>query len=429
MRIAWPTIISELGDSIYSITDVYFVSRVGTTALAAVGVGSYLSWVLSVVVALFSTGSLIFVAQSYGARKVEESRHILSEVLVTATVVTSCVAIVLQAFAVDVVKLITGPNPELTEGAVSYFSIRSLGLPALTVALVADSAVRAVGATKLSMVAFLTSIALNAVLDPIMIFGLFGFPRMGVAGAALATVASIAYMIPLEMLFLMRLGLTPTPSLKFNYITKVLRVSLPSATERLIFSIGNNIYAAFIARCGDVALAAHQVGVRIESFIYMPGFAFSIAASTLVGQRVGAWEVDEGKRVGMEAARLSAIFMAVLGLLAALTAPYIVAPFSPSEEVSALASTYLLLAGLSEPGLALAMTLGGAIRGAGNTLIPLIISISGLYMLRVLPAYILTPVAGVVGAWIAMFVDVYLRGIAFLIIYVKYFSKLVRKLI
>lgn len=429
IRIAWPMVISELGDSLYSIADTYFVSKIGTIALAAVSVGSYLSWLFFVIVALFSTGILIYTAQSYGAGAIKEAKCALGESILFGILVPSTVALIVYHSAPSLIGLIVGPNEKLINVTFKYFSIRILGLPILAVALIMDSAVRAVGATKLSMIAILSSAFLNIALDPVFIFGLLGFPKMGVAGAALATVISIAYIIPLEFVFLKKLSLIPLFSLRPRYVIRVTRVGLPAATERLIFSIGNNAYISFIARCGNAALAAHQIGIRIESFIYMPGFAFSVAASALVGQRIGAGNIEEGKHIGMETAKIATILMTILGIAVAITATYLVTPFSPDENVAELATLYLILAGLSEPGLALVMTLSGAIRGGGNTLIPMVLNASGLYLFRVLPAAILTGIMGVIGAWIAMFIDVYLRGLIFLMTYRKFFIKLVRKVI
>ena len=183
---------------------------------------------------------------------------------------------------------------------VIYFSTRILGLPLLTMGMLMDSSLRVTGATRYSMVAILSSTALNTVLDPIMIFGLFGFPKMGVAGAALATILSIAYIIPLEYVFLRKINLTPIFGLGNEYIVKMFRVGAPTALERLVFAIGNN---AYIARCSEVALAAHQIGIRIESFIYMSGFVFMVAASALVGQRIGFGNVEEVRNIEWEQLR------------------------------------------------------------------------------------------------------------------------------
>ncbi len=435
LKISWPMLISELSESLYSIADTYFVSSLGTTALAAVGVGSYLSWLFFVVVVLFSTGVIVYVSQSYGAGELSKARRALGEAIVYGVLTTSLVAMVVHYNSSWLVSLVAGPDPGVVALGASYLATRILGLPVLVAAVSMDSSLRAIGATKYSMVVVLSSTFLNIVLDPLFIFGLYGFPRMGVVGAAVATVISIAYMVPLELFFLKKTGIPPEITvnihslLREGFIYRIVRIGAPTALERAVFAIGNNAYIAFIARCGEVALAAHQIGIRIESFIYMPGFAFSVAASALVGQRIGAGNIDEAKRIGWEAARIATLIMTVLGVFLAATSYYIVLPFSPTIDVAQLASIYLILAGLSEPGLALVMTLSGSIRGGGNTLVPMALNVTGLYLFRVLPAAFLVNIYGAVGAWTAMFIDVYLRGIIFLIVYRRFFRKLLKRVV
>lgn len=428
-------LISELGDSLYSIADTYFVSGLGTTALAAVGVGSYLSWLFFVVVALFMTGVIVYVSQSYGSGDISKAKRALGEAIVYGVFSTTVIAVLVHVYAGQLVGLIAGPNPSVVVLGASYLATRILGLPLVVTAMSMDSSLRAIGATKYSMIVVLSSAMLNIVLDPLFIYGLYGFPRLGVVGAALATVLSVAYMVPLELFFLKKTGLYPVivlripRPLKKSFIYSIVKIGAPAAAERAVFAVGNNAYIAFIARCGATALAAHQIGIRIESFIYMPGFAFAIAASALVGQRVGRGSIEEAKEVGWEAARIATMVMALLGVFVALTSRYLVAPFSPSPEVEALASIYLVLAGLSEPGLALAMTISGGIRGGGNTLVPMIVNAVGLYLFRVMPSAFLVSIYGVVGAWTAMFIDVYLRGLIFTVIYRRYFTRLVRRVV
>ena len=428
-RISWPMIISELGDSIYSITDTYFVSRLGRSALGAVGIGSYLSWLFFVVVVLFYTGCLVYVSQSYGAKKLDRARKALGETIVYGSLVALAAAFIVYNFSPYIVAIIAGEQPEIIDLGSKYLSTRILALPLTAIAWTIDSSLRAIGATKYSMIAVLSSAMLNIVLDPIFIYGLFGAPALGVVGAALATVLSIAYMVPLEFFFIHHVGLMPKISLKPQLIYEIMNIGAPAAAERLVFSLGSNAYMAFIARCGEAALAAHQIGIRIESFIYMPGFAFSVAASALVGQRIGAGDPDGAKAIGWEAAKQATMLMGVLGVVVALTSQYLVLPFSPDPYVGWLASIYLILAGLSEPGLAILMTLGGGIRGSGNTRVPMMINVAGLYMFRVMPAALLTRYIGVFGAWAAMFVDVYLRGLIFYIIYRRYFYRLIRRVV
>ncbi|MEM4817104.1 MAG: MATE family efflux transporter, partial [Desulfurococcaceae archaeon] len=180
---------------------------------------------------------------------------------------------------------------------------------------------------------------------------------------------------------------------------------------------------------GSIALAAHNIGLRIESLIYMPGFAFSIAASVLVGQAIGNSDYVYAKKIGREVVKTSTLFMTILGIIIAIVSRYVVEPFSPNEDVRMLASTYLILAGLSETGLALSMSTSGVIRGSGNTRIPLLINVFSFYVIRLLVAFSLVNSIGVIGAWIGMFIDLYVRGLIIYVVFEKYFYKLARRVI
>ncbi len=429
IKVAWPMIVSQVAESLYAVVDTFFVSKLGTKAIAALALGSYMSWLLFVVVALFSTGAMVFVAQSYGAKELDKTREAIGQTMLVALATSVAVGVCGWLFSKALAKVIGGSNPGVVEEASRYFSIRSLGLPASALAMALDSSVRAIGATRLSMIATVSSVALNIALDPLLIYGLLGFPKLGVAGAALAMVISVAYMIPLELAFLKKLGIFPKLSVGIRYAIRVVKIGFPTAVERLVIAIGNNFYIAFISRCGSEALAAHQIGLRIESFVYMPGFAFSIAAAALVGHRIGRGSVEEGKSAGLEAAKMGVAIMTITGVGLAVIAPYAVKPFTNSVQVARLATIYLILAGLSEPGLALAMILSSAIRGSGNTVVPMLVNALGLYLFRVFPSYVATKILGAVGAWIAMFIDVYARGIIFLVLYLKKFHRFAKRVI
>ncbi|MET1160542.1 MAG: MATE family efflux transporter [Thermoprotei archaeon] len=428
-RISAPMIVTELAHSIYSITDTYFVSGLGREALAGVGLAGYLFWLFMVPLVMFNGGLSVFVAQAYGAREYDKARRGAGEVLVYELVASMGLALFGVYMGYAILGIMSNWEEGVLSNAYEYFKWRVIGIVLAGVVWGFDTVLVATGHTRESMIANIAGVSANIVLDPILIYGYFGLPAMGVAGAALATIFSNAITGVINYYWLGVINMRPHLSLNRVYLPRILELGLPMAGERAVFSFGNNIYISIIARCGETALAAHTIGIRIESLIYMPGFAFMVAASTLVGQGVGAGDYEYAKRIGREAIKLGTILMAVLGVLVALLARYIAKPFSPSEDVLELATLYLILAGLSEPGLALAMTSGGGIRGAGNPRIPLIVNVAGLYTVRVIPSLILVNYLGVLGPWLAMFIDVYVRGITLYVIYEKWFTKFVRRVV
>lgn len=426
---ALPLVLVELASSLYSLTDTYFVGGLGEAALAALGISMYILMLLQTFLALFVMPTMIMASQGIGANRREEVRRSLGEMLFIGAVYSIALGAMWYALSISLVVLQSGASGEVLHQGVSYLRWRLIGYPILYIAMTLDMVIVATGHTKYSLIANVIGLLSNVILDPLLIYGYLGFPALGIAGAAIATVVSNTFTIPAQLLFLRGLGILPSVPREFSAWRRALRLGAPVFAERLIFSLGNNAYAGVIARLGTEVMAAHQIGLRIESLIYMPGFAFSISASALVGQLVGANELRRAKEVGLRTILLGAGLMGALGLVVALGGRYFVIPFTNNAKVRELASIYLILAGLSEAGLGLAMVTGGALRGAGNTKVPMIVNVISLIALRVFPSPLLALSLGPIGPWLAMFVDVYVRGLALFLLYNKKFYQLVQRIV
>lgn len=422
-----PLVLVETVSSLYSLADTYFVSGLGEEALAGVGVAGYILWLYTVVFALFQTPLMILVSQSIGAGMREKARRILGEVCVKGGFAIIMVTVAYYLASPALLTIQSGLSGAAYDNALSYLLIRVTGLPVFYLSLCFDTAIIATARTKITLLVNTIGLIVNVILDPLLIYGHLGFPGLGVSGAAYATVISSVTTIPLQLHYLRKLGLKPSLDSGESFFKKTVSLGAPAFLERLVFSLGNNVYAGVISRISPRVMAAHNIGLRIESLIYMPGFAFATTASTLVGQKIGEGKVEEAGRVGFETIRLGALTMGLLGLAIAVGGRALVEPFSPDGEIAELAATYLLIAGLSELGLGLSMIVGGAIRGAGNTKIPFLVNTVSLYLFRVAPSILLSKSLGVIGPWLAMFMDVYARGIILLVVYRKMFHKLAVK--
>ncbi len=433
--IAWPLVVSEAIDSILSIIDVFFVSRLGDEAVAGVGLATYVSWLFFVAIQPFYIGSLVLVSQAYGGKRYAEASRALGEALVGAVVLAIGVAALGVHVSKQLLGVLGGPRieAEALAYAIDYFVVRVVGLPLLAATLIYGALFRAIGFTKPVLVITTVAAITNAVLDPILIFGLLGLPAMGVRGAALASIAATATALALSIIFAKRLPIRARPYLPTTVFAKIVSVGLPAGVERLVFTLGNTLYIGAIARCGDDALAAHTIGLRIEALAYLPAFAFSIAATSLVGQSIGAGRIGEAKNAGMTMIKLNTLFMAATGAILALAAPWVPHFFAESEEVAKLATLYLLLAAVSEPALGAAMAASSSIRGAGNTIVPMMVNVASLYGARVAPAYALASTVDSnycpLTAWVAMDIDLALRAATLILIYRKRFEKLARRLV
>jgi putative MATE family efflux protein len=420
-----PLVFVELVASLYSITDTYFVSGLGTEALAALGIALYVFTLLQAFLVLILTPLLIMVSQGIGAHKLDLARSIITELIIVGGIYASILEFIFYLLSEPLVIVISNPKGITLSYTVEYLKVRCLGLLVLYITMAFDMVIISTGKTIYTLIANGSGLVFNAVLDPLLIYGYFGLPRLRILGAAIATVVSNAMSIPLQLILLRRLNLTPSRRILFTTWKKALKLGVPALVERLVFSVGNIIYAGIIARLGESVMAAHNVGLRVESLIYMPGFAFTQTASTLIGRRIGHGDIEDAKNTGWRVIKLGSIIMGLLSIFIGTTGYYLAAPFSPSEVVRRLASLYLMLAGFSEFGLGLAMVTSGAIRGAGNTKIPFYINALSLILVRVTLSLILANNLGPIGPWFAMFLDVYVRGIILSIIYKKYFHKLV----
>ncbi len=433
IRIGWPLVIVESLDSIVSITDTFFVSRLGDNAIAAVGLSSYLLWLLGVFGSLYYVGVMVLVSQAFGARDYERAGKVFGESLSATILLSLPVSITGYTLSSSLIQFLGGSGEVLRLGA-GYMRIRSLGLVFWFTLLVYDAAFRGSGITKPLLLSSTTAATLNIILDPLLIYGII-LPPLGVKGAALASIASIAVGVIINSLLASRvLGFNPLPKPPRRDALLAARLGFPALVERVVFAGGNNVYMKSISRCGAKAIAAHTIGVRIESIAYMPAFAISTAASSIIGNLVGGGKKEEARRAGFEVAGVSALLMLAVGLLLVATSPYAPAVFTTDQATRRMAMIYLILAGISEPGLGVVMTLGGAIRGAGETRVPTIVNLLSLYLARVTPAYILGGKITLLHTcpltqWIFMDIDILTRTILFLYIYHKFIHKLAHKIV
>ena len=435
VRIGWPLVIVESLDSIVSITDTFFVSRLGDTAIAGVGLASYIGWLLSVFGSLYYVGVMVLVAQAVGAGKQGRASMVVGESLTASAALAVPIVFIGSRYAATLIGLIGGSGPVLEAGS-KYLEWRAAGIEFWFILLVLDAAFRGSGRTKPLLYSSITTASLNSILDPLLIYGLLGLPRLGVRGAALASVTSIAVGAILDYLLTTRfLDFSARPRLPSSQALHAAKVGLPALVERVVFAGGNNLYIRTISTCGATALAAHTIGVRIESIAYMPAFAISTAASSIIGQLVGSGKEGEARRAGFEIAGITALLMLAVGLSLVAVSPYAPAAFTDNRETMRLAMIYLILAGISEPGLGVIMTIGGSITGAGETRVPTVVNLVSLYLARITPAYIISvkhiSLMGIcpLGQWLSMDLDIAVRTIVFIYIYHRFIHRMARRLV
>jgi putative MATE family efflux protein len=266
---------------------------------------------------------------------------------------------------------------------------------------------------------------INGILSWALINGPGPFPEFGVRGAGLGYFgAAIAGALLAAYSVLRRdsaVHLTPSKvtSIDSAETGRILKVGLPTGVEQLQFMASFLLYTRIIATLGTTALAAHQVALRIEGLTFQPGFALGVAATTLVGQGLGAKRPDLAEKAAAAAGRIAFVFMTAVGVTLMIFGAQITGLFiddvdaARRDEVIDIGRKLLLIFGIALPALSVSLSLGGALRGAGDTRAVLGIMTVGVWGVRLVPAYLLAVVAGlgVPGAWLAAVMDINTRAL------------------
>jgi putative MATE family efflux protein len=418
IALAWPVVVGNLMYTLTYLVDMIMVGGLGVTALAAVGLGGLIIWVSYGVMASVATGTTALVARFTGARRERDVKRVLGQ----AFLLVAIFSVFLTAFAhyySEAILRIMGADPEVSRLGGVYLRMVFLATFFFFSSYVAEGALRGGGDTRTPLKIDVVINTLNLVLDYLLIYGKFGFPMLGVAGAGIAS--AVSFMVGASVYFLVLLSGRYAVSLRgaslavdASVMRRILRIGIPSSVERLVMTGSMTVYTSIIIGFGTAALAAHQVGLRIESLSFMPGLGFAVAATALVGQNLGAEKPERAYSLGWETSKLCAWLMSLVGVVLFLFPEAFLHLFTRDEEVVELGVIYLRLVAISQPALALTFVLAGGLNGAGDTRWVMYTTVFGLWFFRLPLAYLLGVTAGlgVLGAWVAMVVDIFARSLA-----------------
>lgn len=395
-QLAWPVIVTLLLESLVGLVDTLMVGRLGANAVAAVGVGAQILNSLSIAMTAVGTGTLALVARSIGAGQRDFAERVVAQSLLAAFVL-SCACIVPVVVFADTVVGWFGVEPRVRELGTWFTRLVMFSIPQSAALFVIGSALRAAGDTRTPLWIGALVNVINVVGNYVLIFGALGLPALGVRGSALATVIAftVGMVFGLALLFRGRLTLRLEPhhfTLDFALIRRVLRIGYPAATEQLLMQVGFFLYLVFAARYGTSAVAAYFIGVRILALSFLPGYGFAAAAAALVGQNLGARQPSLARRSGWESNRLAVYLMSACGVAIIALARPIASAFVDDPAVIQDTVLFIWALGISQPFMAVDFTLGGALRGAGDTRFPLVAVFVGFYGCRLGCAYLASQV-------------------------------------
>lgn len=408
-QLAWPTVLTNLLQSTVGLTDVKVVGTLGASAVAAATTGHRVFFALQAVLMGVSVGTSALVARAWGGNDRSEA----ARVLYSSLLLGGLIALGMTVFGVslsDVFAGVFGLAPDARALAATYMRWISAFTCAFAFGMVLSASLRAAGDTFTPLLTGAIANVMNIFFLYLLVYGGFGFPKIGIAGAALA--GGLAFSVAaLAQLWLwrsgrLRLKVVGSDAESRKRMRRIMRVGTPAALEQLVVQVGFMAFTFIIARgFGTQALAAYGIGVQILSVSFVIGFGFSIAASTLVGQNLGAGDPARAAHSGWRAMWLAVASMSVLAVLIVSCARPIARMMLDEPEVVRLTVAFIWLLGAAQPLMAIDFALGGALRGAGDTRFPLYTTFAGLICGRVLLAAVFAwmklPVEWVYGALLA----------------------------
>ncbi len=403
--LAWPVMASQVLLNFTGVVDRMMIGRlaeVGSAAvpLAAVGYATQLFHLIHSTLFAVGLACVALMARSIGSGDPERARHSFAGSIQVSASVTLFYGFILFFFSEETLSLL-GAEPSVIEVAAPYLELTVAASVMLSFTMICESALRANRDTVTPMfiaaIVALSKLALNGVL----IFGYFGFPRLELLGAGFATAISQAVGLVLFLVILARIPNSAPTALRFrdlfrkNPITReVIRIAIPGVAERIVLNFGLLSYFWVLSNYyGTIAVAAYTVGISILSFSWIPGTGYAQACSTVVGQALGARDSDRALRGAKRSLKLAIATAIPLGILCVWQRGALAELFTDDRAVIDALAPFMLCLAIAQPFLQMHFTLGGAHKGAGDTITPLIGAAIGNWGIRV-------PVAIFLGAYL-----------------------------
>ena len=430
IMLAWPSIIEQLLHTAVNYVDTAMVGSIGTYATAAIGVCTSTIFLLMGVMNATGLGFSVMVARKIGEGNHEEARTILRQSMLAVMVVGLSLTLLVELILAPNLPRWMGAEPDVLPHAITYFRVIGANYLLNTGMIMATNMLRCMGDTKTPLKFNILTNLVNVVGNFLLIYPTrqltvgsltFTMPGAGwgVGGAAAATALATAFsaVCLLSVLFLrkgpLQISLRDDYKPQPDILKQAFHLGVPSFLERAVISGGQIVSTAMISGLGTAALAAHQLANSGESLCYMPIFGFSIAATTLVAQNLGAGDKERAFKQGAWSTWMSVGVMCTASAIMFALAPNIIDLFSNDAAVIALGGRVLRIEAFAEPFFAIATVVAGVLRGAGDTRWPFYISLAGMWLMRVPIAFVLINLFGwgLEAIWVGMAVDLFVRGV------------------
>ncbi|HKI77584.1 MAG TPA: MATE family efflux transporter [Ignavibacteriaceae bacterium] len=375
LRVALPAIAGLSTQMVVSLVDTAMVGRLpeATYALAAMGLGVLATWALISFFSSLSTGTHVLVARKYGEGDYSGCAVVLNNSIYLSLVIGIAVAVV-AVFAADYIARFFASDPVVGKYAGEYIFYRFLGIPAFLISVSYRGFYFGINKTKIFMFAGIITNLLNIIFNFLLIYGMFGFPRMGVAGSALGSTLATLF----DLLFYLFVLLLPSYRDKFNnlsnlkinfgLIKKIYKISIPVSFQNVFILVGFLIFIAITGMIGTEQQAATQTIMSTLFISLLPGFGFGIAAQTLVGNNLGSGKIKLAKIYGYETAKVATYYALLLAVGYIIFPKAVLTIITTDDKLLNIAIPALRVAGFAQIFYATGVVLGNGLQSGGKTL-------------------------------------------------------------
>lgn len=439
IQLSIPAILAQISSIVMQYIDASMVGRLGANDSAAIGLVSSSTWLFGGLCMAASTGFTVPIAQKVGANDMVGARKLVRLGLVCVTTFSGILLLCGAAIS-RYLPVWLGGAPEIRQNAMWYFLIFVLSLPFVQLNSTTAGMLQCSGNMRVAGSLEIVMCVLDVIFNALLIFpagehtvlGLtFRLPGagLGVLGAALGTALSEVVTTLLLLLYLLvrsdTLHLRRGEAFRFSAaaLKNAVKIAVPVAIEQIITCAAYIMFTRIVSPLGTIAIAANSFSITAESLCYMPGYGIGAAATTVIGQSLGAKRYSLTRRFGWLTTLFGVAVMSVGGALMYLLAPQMIGLLSVDPQIRALGTQVLRIEAFAEPMYAASIVATGVFRGAGDTTVSSVLNFISMWVVRIPLAALLAGSYGLPGVWTAMCIELCVRGALFLALLATRFRK------
>lgn len=426
LKLALPIMVEQTFVMLLGVCNTMMAGHIGEGAVSAIGMVDSINMLFISFFAALSVGATVVVAQQIGHEQPKKANETAKQAIISGLIVSTAITLFLWIFRVPLINFLYGSAEELVKSnAKLYIEFTLLTYPFIAIEQIANGILRGAGDTKTPMYISMFMNVINIILGYILIYGVHSLylPSLGIMGAAIAI--AIARMIGAILIIIILFRGSKIIKIKKLFPFKfdmevqksIFNIGIPAGMEQVIFQTGKLIVQVFIVTMGTSSIAANAIGMSISQIINVPGNALCLAATTLVGQYIGRNDIKGAKSTLIYLVKFTTICLVSIGILFVPIAEWVASLYTNVPEVIRLTGLLIKSNSIALLAWAISFVLSSGLKGAGDTRYTMMTAFIGMWIFRICLGYILGIVfkMGILGIWIAMYIDWIVRGTMYLL--------------